>query len=276
MRYCGNCGKALDLADPTLLATGACPSCHAAITSSGDLLPPSLNPAGRLPAHGASNAAGAPMDPMDPVTMPPMAHTPASIPPPPPPPPPPWPALAGGPRRPPARRARRPHLVLFLGGLLLLLGAAALMSADWHLLDLPRPPAIADGQTPTAFASVSSVAPDATPTGGPNATATRFSITPTPTPSAQPVLLVMPTHISLLLCFSATARFGVKNGGGGDLKWTATASTLVYHLSPTSGTLARGQQQTVTVSNIRSSGQITVAAPGAANAPQRVTITCGL
>jgi hypothetical protein len=60
------------------------------------------------------------------------------------------------------------------------------------------------------------------------------------------------------------------------MAWNATASRPAYKLSPQSGSLGSGERQTVTVSGISASGQITIAAPGAANAPQTVTINCKL
>jgi hypothetical protein len=58
------------------------------------------------------------------------------------------------------------------------------------------------------------------------------------------------------------------------MAWSATAN-MGYILSPSSGTLEAGQQQTVSVTNVLpGTGTVTVTAPMAQNSPQQVTITC--
>ncbi|HEU5347834.1 MAG TPA: hypothetical protein VFU63_04400 [Ktedonobacterales bacterium] len=116
-------------------------------------------------------------------------------------------------------------------------------------------------------------------------TTTTITSVMTPTPEAvttptlvtsQPALAVVPHQMTLSVCVSASARFTVTNTGGGSLAWSASASRAEYDVSPKSGLLASGQQQTVTVSGITLSGSVTVSAPRAADAPQTVTITCTL
>jgi hypothetical protein len=85
-----------------------------------------------------------------------------------------------------------------------------------------------------------------------------------------------PTAISILACLGSSAKFTVTNAGDGVMRWSASASRPAYKLSPASGSLDGGQQQIVTVSGISASGTVTIAAPGAANSPQTVKITCTL
>jgi hypothetical protein len=58
------------------------------------------------------------------------------------------------------------------------------------------------------------------------------------------------------------------------LSWTASDTGSGYQISPASGSLAAGGQETVTVSNILLSGSVTVSAPNAQHSPQHVGITC--
>ncbi len=100
--------------------------------------------------------------------------------------------------------------------------------------------------------------------------------TDTGTPGGRPSLTVSPTTISMQLCAS-NAQFDVQNTGGGTLDWTATApqGLLRNKINPSSGSLAAGQDQMVTVSGITLLyGQVTVSAPGASPSLQTVTITC--
>jgi hypothetical protein len=71
------------------------------------------------------------------------------------------------------------------------------------------------------------------------------------------------------------AQFTVANTGGAAFSWIATASGTGYDLSPSSGTLEGGQQQTVTVRRISATGTITITAQSARNSPQQVSVTCG-
>jgi hypothetical protein len=103
----------------------------------------------------------------------------------------------------------------------------------------------------------------------------------TPAPSAtvsatgQPVLTVSPTAVSMGVCTTLRpAHFEVTNSGGGVLSWTASSS--LYVISPSSGSLAGGAQVQVTVNYILLSGRITVTAPGALKSPQIVKITCAV
>jgi hypothetical protein len=87
--------------------------------------------------------------------------------------------------------------------------------------------------------------------------------------------LISPTAINLSACLAITqAQFTVANTGGMSLSWTASDNGRVYQISPGSGSIAAGGQETVTVSNILLSGSVTVSAPNAQHAPQQVTITC--
>jgi hypothetical protein len=82
--------------------------------------------------------------------------------------------------------------------------------------------------------------------------------------------------IILTFCFGAQTQFTIANTGGVSFSWTATASSAGERVSPASGTLGGGKRQVVSVSRIMATGTITVTAPRARNAPQRVTITCRL
>jgi predicted Ser/Thr protein kinase len=106
--------------------------------------------------------------------------------------------------------------------------------------------------------------------------------TPLPVPTtaatatpAQPILLISPTAINLSACLATTqAQFTVANTGGMSLSWTASDNGRAYQISPGSGSIAAGGQETVTVSNILLSGSVTVSAPNAQHAPQHASITC--
>ena len=139
-------------------------------------------------------------------------------------------------------------------------------------------------------ASSASGAPTVTLAGGPGgnppsttrtpalspspATSPTASASPTATP-IPPTLDVSPTSIQITLCVAAQRTFTVSNTGGAPFSWTATAASgLTYKLSTSSGTLGGGELTVVQVSNILSSGNITVTGAGARNSPQYVTITC--
>jgi hypothetical protein len=127
---------------------------------------------------------------------------------------------------------------------------------------MPRP-----GSTPAPGASPT---PRGSPTPSPGATP---SPTATGTP-APPTLSVSPTTIPLFACVAAQTQFTITNTGGQVLTWSVSASVTGYQISPGSGSIDPGLQETVTVSNILQSGIVTVSAPGARNAPQQVSITC--
>lgn len=127
--------------------------------------------------------------------------------------------------------------------------------------------------TPNATVTV---APTALPTATPSATGVPIPTgTPIP-PDGQPVLSVEHPPFNFMLCNSLTPKqssLTVTNTGGGTLNWTAT-TTDGYTFTPSSGTLAAGKSDSVTITNITKSGQFTVTSPGAAGSPQPVTITC--
>jgi serine/threonine protein kinase len=135
----------------------------------------------------------------------------------------------------------------------------------------------------TSAGSTSSVPQTSTATPRPNSTAMPTASpsaggSPTPIPTATPVppiLSVSPTTITLTTCLAITqAQFTVANTGGTSLSWTASDNGSGYQISPASGSLAAGGQETVTVSNILLSGSVTVSAPNAQHSPQHVGITC--
>jgi hypothetical protein len=125
-----------------------------------------------------------------------------------------------------------------------------------------------------------------TPTSVPTATASSTPIPtstpipsptpiPTPTPGTPARITLSPTGSSGLICLNNTTNFYIINSGGSPLNWTVAVSQGSYTLAPpTSGTLASGAQQNITVSGISGSGQIQVSDPSAANSPQYFTITC--
>jgi hypothetical protein len=122
---------------------------------------------------------------------------------------------------------------------------------------------------PTAAASATPV-PTSTPIPSPTPI-------PTPTPGTPAAIMLSPASSSGLLCFSNTTNFYIINSGGSPLNWTVMVSQGSYTLSqPTSGTLASGAQQNITVSGISGSGQIQVSDPNASNSPQFFTISCTL
>lgn len=196
------------------------------------------------------------------------------------------------------RVAARPVALLALLALALLLafGSALLFNnAPGHpRLGLPLLLSGGDGSHSTATLSASQAAthgaqsgPPLAPTGSPSA-GTPISGTPesgTSTPDAtvtvtpapgQPSLAVAPTTVSNLLCLSSSIQLKVRNTGEGTMAWSASGSRTAYKMAPQSGSLDSGQQQTVTVSRISAGGTVTIDAPGAANSPQVVTITCAL
>jgi hypothetical protein len=115
-----------------------------------------------------------------------------------------------------------------------------------------------------------------TPSASPNGTATPEG-PPTATPApGQPVLNVSPAKITIAVCLGSSTHVTVTNTGDGVMTWSASGSRSAYRMTPQSGSLDSGQQQTITVSGISASGSVTFAAPGADGTPQTVTITCTL
>jgi hypothetical protein len=180
--------------------------------------------------------------------------------------------------RPPRGSTNLALTLLALLALLLLLGGAALVGARWGQSQASERHATATTSGAGSATTQPATAPPSTsPTSGagtavaapatPGATQTRPS-------DSHPALTVAPTQIALSPCIAASAQFQVRNDGGGALTWTANASNSLYTIDPPSGSLGYGDAQPVMVTNITLGGQITITAPGAANAPQTVTITC--
>jgi len=205
---------------------------------------------------------------------------------------------------PPRRISRKLPIMLALIGLALLLvgGSEVLLSnATGGKVHLPGLPAVGIGgpqATDTLSASQATSAtstagaqsgPLASPTGSASAgtpgSGTPISGTPTPDATAtatvtpapgQPALTVSPASFSSLLCLGSSVKFTVTNSGEGVMSWSATATQKAYKISPQTGSLDSGQEQTVTVSSISVSGRVTITAPGAANSPQTISINCTL
>lgn len=278
MRYCGYCGAAL----PASVLGGVgdngdirCPSCGAIIGASDDIV-----------LAGGAGGAGEPFPP--PPVVPDGASLSAL---------PTWPQIGRADPRTRIVTTRRVSgrvlAVVALAALaLLLVGSSALLFSNAtgriHL------PGLAAGDAASAQETATSSAAHLTPTdgahsgpvsspGGSPAAGTPAAGTPSPdattttTPDpGQPVLAVTPTTPNVVVCLGSSIKLTVTNTGGGVLAWSASASPSAYKVSPQSGSLNGSQQQTVTVSNISARGTVTFAAPGAANAPQTVTISCTL
>jgi len=256
--HCGNCGVLLDT---DALAGGRCPSCGATISPIGDVI-----------ANGAPDISQAPTRtpprlPRDARLTPPEAQpvnvqaNPRNV-------------VVVSPRMIGAGATVALMIVAFVA-VLLLAGSAALVGLTWgqsHANGAPATSGTPGGTPGSVTAGSATIQPTqaASPPGTPNPGATA-----TAAPANQPALGVEPHQIHLTLCVGGSAQFTVANSGGGTLEWSATSSNTFYQIAPASGALSHDQQQAVMVSNITLGGQITVAAPAAANAPQTVTITCG-
>lgn len=284
MRYCGSCGESFDPAD---LAERTCPNCGAAINRTGDLAFDDVWDSARNPTQAPQSTPDA-----DSFSASPTA-----------------PAYGFGIRDPQSLtiatqngRSIRPIALLALVAMALLLvfGSALLLNyAAGRVLQSvggtgadvaqatatysatspgaqssPTNSSLSGGAQPSPGATLTAGLPS--PSASPNETPTPEGA-PTATPAAgQPALSVSPTTITIAVCLGSTTRFTVTNTGDGVMTWSGTGSRAAYKISPQSGSLDNGQQQTVTVSGISASGSITIAAPGADGAPQTVTITCKL
>jgi len=286
MRYCGNCGRSFDPAD---LAERTCPYCGAAINRTGDLAFDDV-------WDGALQPTQAPQNPPEPDALS-FSASPTA------------PASGFGIHGPQSltiatrnRYSFRPFALLSLVALALLLvfGSALLLNNVPGRVLQNIGGAGADASQATATFAASSPGAASSPTSGarsggvlpsPGITLTAGlstpSVTPngTPTPTSaptatpepgQPALAVAPASVTIAVCLGSTTRFTVSNTAAGVMSWSATGSRSAYKMSPQSGSLESGQQQTVTVSGISASGSVTFAAPGADGAPQTVTITCNL
>ena len=278
MRYCGYCGASFD---PALLVGRTCPSCGAPINQTGDITFLNAMDVSGEPTQQPQSGADALSLSSHP-TLPEHGYTDTRT------------HIA------PSRRIARklPTLLALVALAALLVGGSALLlnNATGGAVQLPLMPAGGGGPQSTATSSAlqavstndAQSGPLASPTGSPLA-GTPGSGTPTVTPDAtvtatvtpvpgQPALTVAPTSFSGLLCLVVprTAQFTVTNSGDGVMTWSATASQQGYKISPQSGSLGNGQQQSVTVSSISASGSVTITAPGAANSPQTVSINCTL
>ena len=294
MRYCGNCGGSFE---PVSLTEQSCPWCGAAINRTGDLEFDEVWDGAQQPTQAPTPDSAPAADSFNSFSMAPTS-----------------PAYGFGIQDPHSltvaarkRRTFRPVVLMALVALALLLafGSALLLNnVPVHLgTGSGLAPFVGDNNSQTATtSSTSTQGTQATPTGGslsggalasPGSTSTAGgAVTPTPSASvtetpggdptvtvvagSQPALAVAPTNISLTVCLGSSAQFTVTNTGGSFMAWNASASRAAYKLSPQSGSLSSGEQQTVTISGISANGQVTIAAPGAANAPQTVTISCTL
>ena len=95
-----------------------------------------------------------------------------------------------------------------------------------------------------------------------------------------PVLVVSPASLSFVASVGgpnpAQQAFGISNGGGGMLSWSAASSASWLSLSPTSGSGPTTAFATATVGGLAAGtylGTITVSAPGAQGTPQTVSVT---
>jgi len=296
--YCGNCGNSFE---PGALIDGRCPACGAKISSTGNVV--ALDQLATQPIRGPFPPL--PMrDPLPPPLpraeddpmAPPAAAAPERV------------MVRVDPHNVVVldqRTSRGPNLILtllVLAALLLLIGVAALARVPWNPLQLAIPASTATtnatvvstvstkvattGATTGATTVSTRVAATVSTTAAPAGTSTASSGSPavatatplaTATPGGPPALSVAPTQFSQLACLGplgASVSFQVLNSGGGSLDWMASASASSYQVSPTSGSLAHNEQQTVTVNNILFSGHITITANGANNSPQTVTISC--
>jgi hypothetical protein len=266
MRHCGNCGASFE---PGTLVNSRCPSCGTPIAPSGDVLPTGdiaaldtlTPPSANRAAQPHSNGARSPQDGQDDggqaaehgrVLVHVDPHNVVVL---------------------DQRSPRATSLILTLLALVALLalaGVAALAGARWgQALQLPPVAAtsIPSATVPVTVTAQSFTSP--TPSAG-----TPIAATATPVSGGQPALSVNPTQINAVPCVAASRQFQVRNTGGGSLGWTAKASNSLYTIAPASGSLLHDEAQTVTVSKITLGGQITVDAPGAAGAPQIVSISC--
>lgn len=286
MRYCGNCGRSFDPAD---LAERTCPNCGVAINRTGDLAFDDVWDSAQRPTQAPQNQpdpdalsfSASPTAPASGFGI----HDPQSL-------------TITTPKRYPFRPVALLSLVAL--ALLLVFGSALLLNNAHGRLPLGAGGVGADVSQATATSLATSSGAVTSPTSGalsggalpsPGATLTAGLSTPSVTPNGtpapttapaatpepgQPALAVTPASVTIPVCLGSTARFTVSNTAAGVMSWSATGSRPAYKIAPPSGSLASGQQQTVTVSGISVGGAVTFAAPGADGAPQTVTITCNL
>ena len=289
MRYCGNCGGSFE---PVSLTEQSCPWCGAAINRTGDLEFDEVWDGAQQPTQAPTPDSAPAADSFNSFSMAPTS-----------------PAYGFGIQDPHSmtvaarkRRTFRPVVLMALVALALLLafGSALLLNnAPGRLLQIPGIGGADVSQTTATFAAapqdtqpsptnsslVGGPAPSPgvittaglpTPSASPNGTATPEG-PPTATPApGQPVLNVSPAKITIAVCLGSSTHVTVTNTGDGVMTWSASGSRSAYRMTPQSGSLDSGQQQTITVSGISASGSVTFAAPGADGTPQTVTITCTL
>ena len=293
-RYCAQCGLSLEA---TALLAGYCPICGMEIDAADVGLSLLHAAAADTPTQEMAGAAGAADDireapdqhaigaylmPAQPQIQPQQHHGGAN---------------GGGQRQAPRRRhgSRLWALFLLSAVVLLLSGAAIYALAQHGTLSIVLAPfassnanassnssSQAGGAATASRTSTGSSAQHApTRTPRPGGTATPSPTGPsTPAPTATPTppeLSVSPTSFSFAVCPPINhPQFTITNTGGTPLSWSASAGSSGYKLTPTSGNLDPGQQVSVTIiSTSLVSGTMTVSAPGARNAPQYVTVTCG-
>lgn len=131
----------------------------------------------------------------------------------------------------------------------------------------PTPTFVSINGTQTATAATPTVVVTVTP----------FHPTPTAfatATAASPTLFVDPLSFLYPSCANQQAVISVQNIGAGTLIWNATLSGAVYTVKPSGGSIPRGGNQMVTISDISGNGAVTITAE-AIGSPITVPITCG-
>jgi hypothetical protein len=292
LRYCGNCGAALDAA---AISSGICPTCGIALDPSTVSASPQVGPAAADDLQqtvldtGGVAADEDPWGPTVPLELRLMTNEPM--------------ALASA-RPNTARLARvpanQPVSPLNIIGLGVGLGVALLLvlACTLSLLTLGSHPSSGNqavqpfntatiGPTATDAGLGFATQPDPTPlpytAPSPLPTMTPFGGIPTATTSTDPTATPTPDNgqatlvVGASVCVSKThAEFPVSATGNGNLQWQASASQpVILQIQPNSGTLSGGQSQNVSVKGVDLSNPITItvtASPG--NQSGSVTVQC--
>jgi hypothetical protein len=135
-------------------------------------------------------------------------------------------------------------------------GTAAANESGTPMMATPTS-SVAVGQTPS---------PNSTPLPGRTPTPNAL---PSQTPTSMPVLNVSPASFSALLCVNKSVTVTVTNTGDGTLQWSATSA--LYAITPSSGSLGAGVGIPVTISKISLGDQATFTSNGGS---QTVSIAC--
>ncbi len=275
--FCGNCGVALYGAHTS---AGRCPACGALIAPNGDVIAEAGSAtATQNPWQGAEHPLPAQQD-SDPTEPDGRLAQPAAI----------------LPDRANLHRIPTPHpqrtLIAILASLIAIAGIFLLIFSNLGLGGIRSATAGGSGAQSTgtrgagnATATVgqsstgtpaSKGSPQPTTSASPRPTT---SASPSPTATATPVpptLLVSPTDLKVNCTITDSGELIVKNAGGGMLNWAAIQTPDVSHdtISPSSGSLTDGQQQTVIISQTGTQSTITVSASGALDSPQTVNVSC--